>query len=103
MQTNATTSTSGIPQNQHGNGNFQRGGFRASAGSRYSEWMGVSSGVGSSSNSQVSSFAPISALSTKTSSTSNTSYHQQAMSVNGGELDLQNFVFGLSKEKTSDL
>ena len=82
---NATTSASGIPQNQHGNGNFQRGGFRASAGSRYSEWMGVSSGVGSSTNSQVSSFAPISALSTKTSSTSNTSYHQQAVSVNGGK------------------
>ena len=83
-QTNATTSTSGIPQNQHGNGHFQRGGFRASAGSRYSEWMGASSGVGSSTNSQVSSFAPISTLSTKTSSTSNTSYHHQAMSVNGG-------------------
>ena len=81
---NTAGNTSGLAQNSFGNGNFQRGGFRASAGSRYSDWMAVSSGVGSSTHSQVSSFAPISTLSTKTASTSNTSSHQQILITNGG-------------------
>ena len=48
-----------------GDGFFHRGGFRASAGSRYSDWMGgvgggSSVGAGSSATqSQSSSFAPL--------------------------------------------
>ena len=67
--------------NPNGNGHFNRGGFRASAGSRYSDWMGGA--VGSSKHSQVSSFAPISTLSSKTTTSCHSS-QQPSSKVNGG-------------------
>ena len=67
--------------NPNSNGHFNRGGFRASAGSRYSDWMGGA--VGSSKHSQVSSFAPISTLSSKTTTSCHSS-QQPSSKVNGG-------------------
>ena len=78
------STTSGFAPNNIANGYFHRGGFRASAGSRYSDWMGGSTGIGSSTHSQVSSFAPISSLSSKTA-TSTYSANQQPSNANGGK------------------
>ena len=65
-----------VYNNNVGNGYFHRGGFRASAGSRYSEWMGgVNGGGGSSAHSQASSFAPISSLSSSSSMANHLANH----------------------------
>ena len=67
--------------NSTGDGYFPRGGFRASAGSRYSDWMGGGVG-GSSTQSQTSSFAPVSSVGG--SSMSNRLQQQVSSPLNGG-------------------